>query len=71
MRSIGTSTKKKKVMIVSIDGTTHLYWKADKTRFVTLCSDGSVIFDGKIMSLAEATAILLDEDFPTSLLWDK
>lgn len=48
----------------------HLYWKTDDKIFVTLCEDGNVIYNGKVMTLAEATSIILKEKgVPCSFFW--
>lgn len=50
----------------------HLYWRFDASRFVTLCDDGTVILDGEIMTLGEATSKLLRESgVPPSFFWNK
>ena len=56
-------------MVVSIDEARHLYWRADVRKFVTLCDDGSVIYNGRVMSLRMATAILLSEELSTEEFW--
>lgn len=49
----------------------HLYWKGDHRTFVTLCDDGSVILDGRVMTLAQATGILLKErGVPPAFFWE-
>lgn len=61
--------------IVSIDkrrAVRHLYWKGDHRRFVTVCPDGSVILDGRVMTLAEATGELLRvTGMPPSFFWEQ
>ena len=49
----------------------HLYWKADRRKFITLCDDGSVIFNGKVMTLAQVTSRLLKEEgVPPRFFWE-
>lgn len=57
MPSIGT----RGAMIVSISEARHLYWRADGTKFVTVCDDGNVIYNGHVMSLQTAAALLSEE----------
>ena len=48
----------------------HLYWRFDRTRFITLCEDGSVVLDGRVMSKAAATAEMIrTAGIPFSYLW--
>ena len=48
----------------------HLYWRGNRSRFVTCCNDGNVILDGRVMTLAQATSILLrEEGVPPSFFW--
>lgn len=69
--SIGKKKKIAMAKMVSIRNVTHLYWKGDKRRFVTMCENGDVIFEGKVMTLCKATSILLREvGVPPSFLWD-
>lgn len=37
----------------------HLFWKDDERVFVTVCNGGRVIYEGRIMKLAEVTRELL------------
>lgn len=57
-------------MCVTSAAVRHLYWRWNSDRFVTLCGDGNVILDGRIMTLAQATSILLKETgVPVSHFW--
>lgn len=52
-------------------GCRHLYWRGDIRIFVTLCDDGNVILDGRVMSLEKATEIVLKRvGFQASLFWE-
>ena len=46
-------------VIVEMNPPEYLYWRFDRRLFVTMCCDGNVILDGRVMTLSEATAILL------------
>ena len=49
----------------------HLCWRWDDRIFVTLCDDGSVILDGRVMSLDKATQIVLESlGAPSSVFWE-
>ena len=49
----------------------HLCWRWDDRIFVTLCDDGSVILDGRVMSLDKATQIVLERlGAPSSVFWE-
>ena len=49
-----------------------LYWKGNHKLFVTLCDDGNVILDGHVMSLSEATSLLMRKTgVPPSLFWER
>lgn len=53
-----------------ITETRHLYWRFNRSRFVTVCDDGSVILDGAVMTLAQATSRLLrEEGIPPGHFW--
>lgn len=41
----------------------HLFWKDDKNKFVTVCSDKKVIFEGRVMSLTKVTKEILDKPY--------
>ena len=59
------------IRIKSDKDTRHLYWRFNRFRFVTCCDDVNVILDGHVMSLSEATSILLrDEGIPPSFFWE-
>lgn len=54
------------------DRPTHLYWRFDRRRFVTLCEDGKVILDGRVTTLKEATERMLSESgVPVLFFWEK
>ena len=44
--------------IVSLLAFRNLVLASDTSVFVTVCPDGSVVLDGKVMSIGEATAIV-------------
>lgn len=53
-------------------GVKHLLWKCARDKFVTCCEDGNVILDGKVMTLSDATSILLKTTgVPPSFFWEK
>ena len=47
--------------IVDINAYRHLAYKGDRNIFVTVCPDGNVIYNGRIMTLLEVTAFVLGE----------
>ncbi len=54
------------------DDARHLYWKWDRSKFITLCGGESVIFEGRVMSIAEATSYMLENNRATFLLfWEE
>ena len=49
----------------------HLYWKGDHSVFVTLCDDGNVVYNGRVMTLAEATSLILrTKGVPPTFFWE-
>lgn len=57
-------------VIVEMYPSKSLHWRFDRRRFVTLCCDGKVILDGRVMTLAEATSLLLKTSgVPADFFW--
>ena len=60
------------VAIGNKDGVRHLRWTGNGNHFVTCCEDGSVILDGKYMTLEQATKrLLLTDGVPLTLFWEQ
>ncbi len=58
-------------VVVDMSKPVHLHFRADSRIFVTLCSDGNVIFEGHVMSLEEATKMILDDNrTPILCYWE-
>ena len=55
---------------IDINKERHLYWCCDRRRFITVCEDGNVVLDGMVMSIEEATCVLLGESgMQLSFFW--